>query len=116
MHNTDKRMLGEYEVIHALHIGDREIIVGDNPKASKDERFLCVTCQYIDVFIKPENAVVSDDYTEIIQEFGNRLAAQAEKTRPLVMKPKIQGIDTHVLTRKIAAALTVVTILMERSL
>jgi hypothetical protein len=100
MSTTEKRMLGEYEVIHALHIGDREIIVGDNPNAPKDERFMCVTCQYIDIFIKPENAVVSDDFTEIIQEYGSRLAVQAEKTSPFVIKPKIQGIDTRVLTEK----------------
>ena len=95
-----KRMFGGYEIIHALHIGDREIIVGDNPNAPKGERFLCVTCLYIDAFINPEDAIVSDDFTEIIQEYGNRLAAQAEKTRPLVMKPKIQGIDTSILTKK----------------
>lgn len=95
-----KRMFGGYEIIHALHIGDREIIVGDNPNAPKDERFMCVTCLYIDAFINPEDAIVSDDFTEIIQEYGNRLAAQAEKTRPLVMKPKIQGIDTSILTKK----------------
>ena len=95
-----KRMFGGYEIIHALHIGDREIIVGDNPNAPKGERFMCVTCLYIDAFINPENAIVSDDFTEIIQEYGNRLAAQAEKTRPLVMKPKIQGIDTSILTEK----------------
>ena len=95
-----KRMFGGYEIIHALHIGDREIIVGDNPNAPKGERFMCVTCLYIDAFINPENAIVSDDFKEIIQEYGNRLAAQAEKTRPLVMKPKIQGIDTSILTEK----------------
>ena len=100
MSTTEKRMMGDYEIIHALHIGDREIIVGDNPNATKDERYVCANLQYIDVFIKPEDAVVSDDFTEIIQEFGKRLAAQAEKTRPLVMKPKIQGIDTRVLTEK----------------
>ena len=100
MNTTKKRMLGSYEVIHAMYIGDREIIVADYPKAAKDERFLCVTCQHIDVFIKPENTVVSDDFTEIIQEYGKRVAEQAEKTRPIVMKPKIQGIDTRVLTEK----------------
>jgi len=100
MSTTEKRMMGDYEIIHALHIGDREIIVGDNPNAIKDERYVCANLQYIDVFIKPEDAVVSDDFTEIIQEYGKRLAEQAEKTRPLVMKPKIQGIDTRVLTEK----------------
>lgn len=94
----EKRMLGDYEVIHSLHIGDREIVVGDYPGAPKDERFLCVTCQHMDVFIKPEDAIVSDDYTEIIQEYGKRLAAQAEKTRPVVMRPVLEGLDTRILT------------------
>lgn len=94
----EKRTLGDYEVIHCLHIGDREIVVGDHPGAPKDERFLCVTCQHMDVFIKPEDAIVSDDYTEIIQEYGKRLAAQAEKTRPVVMRPVWGGLDTRILT------------------
>ena len=100
MSTTEKRMLGDYEIIHSLYIGDREIVVGDNPNAAKDERYICMNLQHLDVFLKPEVTVVSDDFTEIIQEYGNRLAAQAEKTRPLVMKPKIQGIDTRVLTEK----------------
>ena len=94
----EKGTLGDYEIIHAMHIGDREIVVGDYPDAPKDERFLCVTCQHMDVFIKLEDAVVSDDYTEIIQEYGRRVAAQAEKTRPQVMRPVWEGLDTRILT------------------
>ena len=96
----EKRMLGDYEVIHCLHIGDREIIVGDFPDAPKDERYLCMTCQHLNIFIKPEDAVVSDDYTEIIQEYGNRVSVQAEKTRPEVMRPVWDGIDIRVLTEE----------------
>ena len=96
----EKRTLGDYEVIHCLHIGDREIVVGDFPGAPKDERYLCMTCLHIDVFIKPEDAVVSDDYTEIIQEYGNRVSAQAEKTIPQVMRPVWDGIDIRVLTEE----------------
>ena len=96
----EKRMLGDYEVIHCLHIGDREIIVGDFPDAPKDERYLCMTCQHLDIFIKPEDPIVSDDYTEIIQEYGNRISAQAEKTRPQVMRPVWDGIDIRVLTEE----------------
>ena len=96
----EKRTLGDYEIIHAMHIGDREIVVGDFPGAPKDERYLCMTCLHIDLFIKPEDAVVSDDYTEIIQEYGNRVAAQAEKTRPQVMRPVWDGIDIRVLTEE----------------
>ena len=100
MEQREKRMVGDYEVIQALYIGDREIVVGDNSNAPEDERYLCVTCQYMDVFMKLEDAIVSDDFTEIIQEYGKRLAAQAEKTHSIVMKPKIQGIDTHILSEK----------------
>lgn len=97
---TEKRMIGDYEIIHAMHIGDREIVVGDNPNAPEDERYLCVTCQYIDIFVKPENAVASDDYTEMIQEYGKRVADQAERTRPPVTQAKAQGINTCILSEK----------------
>ena len=26
----DKRMAGDYEIIHAFHIGDKEIVIGEN--------------------------------------------------------------------------------------
>lgn len=29
--NEEKRKAGDYEIIHALHIGDQEIVVGENP-------------------------------------------------------------------------------------
>ena len=63
MEQREKRMVGDYEVIQALYIGDREIVVGDNSNAPEDERYLCVTCQYMDVFMKLEDAFVSDDFT-----------------------------------------------------
>ena len=31
--DQEKRMAGDYEIIHALHIGDREIVLGENPSA-----------------------------------------------------------------------------------
>ena len=34
MSTTEKRMLGDYEIIHSLYIGDREIVVGDTPNAA----------------------------------------------------------------------------------
>ena len=35
--DQEKRMAGDYEIIHALHIGDREIVLGENPSAPEDE-------------------------------------------------------------------------------
>ncbi len=39
--DQEKRMAGDYEIIHALHIGDREIVPGANPSAPHDEPYLC---------------------------------------------------------------------------
>lgn len=41
--DQEKRMAGDYEIIHALHIGDREIVLGENPSAPEDERYVCAS-------------------------------------------------------------------------
>ena len=41
----EKRMAGDYEIIQAFHIGDREIVIGENPNAAPDERFMCAFCE-----------------------------------------------------------------------
>ena len=37
---TGKRMAGDYVIIHAFHIGDREIVLGENPAVVGDERYI----------------------------------------------------------------------------
>lgn len=91
--NTEKRMAGDYEVIHAIHIGDREIVIGDNPKAPPNERFMCALGERNDFFCRFDNVLTSDDYTEIMSIFGVRITAQAEKTRQELSAPIIEGID-----------------------
>jgi len=41
----DRRMAGDYEVIHAFHIGDKEIVIGENIEADDDERYMCAFCE-----------------------------------------------------------------------
>ena len=43
--NGEKRMAGDYVITHALHIGDREIVLGENPAGANDERYMCAVCQ-----------------------------------------------------------------------
>ena len=31
--DQEMRIAGDYEIIHALHIGDREIVLGENPSS-----------------------------------------------------------------------------------
>lgn len=85
-------MAGDYEIIHALHIGDREIVLGENPSAPEDERYVCAFCQQHEIFANYTEVMVSDDYPELVKLFGERVAEQAEKTRIALNGPKIQGI------------------------
>ena len=36
-------MAGDYEIIHAFHIGDKEIVIGENIEADDDERYPPIT-------------------------------------------------------------------------
>ena len=95
--DQEKRMAGDYEIIHALHIGDREIVLGENPSAPEDERYVCAFCQQHEIFANYTEVMVSDDYPELVKLFGERVAEQAEKTRIALNGPKIQGIRGKVV-------------------
>ena len=96
--DQEKRMAGDYEIIHALHIGDREIVLGENPSAPEDERYVCAFCQQHEIFANYTEVMVSDDYPELVKLFGERVAEQAEKTRIALNGPKIQGISNSAIT------------------
>ena len=94
----ETRMAGEFEIIHALHIGDREIVLGENPAGVGDERYMCAFCQEGDLLASYTEIMVSGDYPEIVKLFGERVAEQAEKTRIELNSPKIQGIPNAPIT------------------
>ena len=95
----DKRMAGDFEIIQAFHIGDQEVVIGENPNASVEERYMCAYCQQNEIVALYNDVQVSDDFCEIAKLYGERLALQAEKTRVAMFKPKFQGIDTTPLTK-----------------
>lgn len=37
----EKRMAGDYEIIQGLHIGDREIVLGENPRDETGMKYMC---------------------------------------------------------------------------
>jgi len=94
------RMAGDYEIIHALHIGPSEIVIGENPAASEGEKYLCAFCVSNDLFTRYEECIVSDNYTEIVKNFGERVMLQAEKTRQELARPRFQGIKDVPITAK----------------
>lgn len=94
----EKRMVGDYEIIYAFHIGDKELVVGENPKANEDEKYMCAYCEWNDILQRYTDVMVSDDYCEIITLYADRLSEQAQNTRKTTFKPIFQGIDVTPLT------------------
>lgn len=98
--DNEKRMAGDYEIIHALHIGDREIVVGENPSSDAEYRYMCALCESNLFFDRYTDAIVSNDYPEIIGIFGQRINQQAEKTRAELHIPEGVGISDAAMTAK----------------
>ena len=103
---NEKRMAGEYEIIHAVQIGDREIVVGENPADTNGRKYMTAFCESNDLFARYDEVLVSDDYPEIMKYFGERIAQQAEKTRTELFTPKFQGIDISPITAEACTAIT----------
>lgn len=98
--SDEKRMAGDYEIIQAVQIGDREIVIGENPGNQDGQKYMCAYCTANELFARYDEVLASDDYPEIVKIYGERVAAQAEKTRVELITPKIQGIPNAVLTAK----------------
>ena len=96
--NEEKRMAGDFEIIHAMRVGDREIVLGENPAGVGDERYMCAFCTENGLLASYTEIMVSDDYSELVKLFGERVAEQAEKTRIDLNGPKIQGIPNAPIT------------------
>lgn len=91
----EKRKAGDYEIIHAVHIGDNEVVVGENSKDTNGQKYMVANCQQNELFARYDEVLVSDDYPEIMKYFGQRIAAQAEKVRNEFV---FEDVDTTPIT------------------
>ena len=58
MENNDEiRKAGDYEITHSIHIGDRELVMGENSKAEDGQFYFIGDCTRNDLFERFENAV-----------------------------------------------------------
>lgn len=42
--SDEKRMAGDYEIIQSIHVGEREIVLGENPKDKDGQYYLVAYC------------------------------------------------------------------------
>lgn len=98
--NGEVRKAGDYTIIHSLHIGDREVVLGEDMENQDGQKFMCAFCTSNGLFARYDDVLASDDYPEVVKIYGQRIAEQAEKTRVELFTPKIQGIPNAPLTAK----------------
>ena len=89
---ADKRMAGDYEIIQSMMIGDKEILLGENPKDTSGLPYMCAFCEDNGIVARFYDAVGGDDFCEIAQEYGQRIAKQAEETRQALLNERA-GLD-----------------------
>lgn len=73
----DKRKIGDYLVLNSLKIGYKEIVIGEDINAFEGQRYLCCFVEHNTIFEHYDEAIVSDNYAEIIKEFGERIKESA---------------------------------------
>lgn len=93
-----KHMAGKYEIIHSFRIGDYEVVIGENPNAQPEEQYMCALCQENDILRQYSEMMVSDDYAEIAELYGQRIAELAKATQRALFRPKFQGINEQPIT------------------
>ena len=94
----EKRMAGDYEIFQAISIGTKEIVMGESPNAAQDERYMCAFCTTNDIFAQYSGVMVSDDYTEILELFQERVRDETQKLREELSQPEREGIDDRPVT------------------
>lgn len=98
--NDEVRKAGDYTIIHSLHIGDRDVVLGEDMENQGGQRYMCAFYTSNGLFARYDDVLASDDYPEIVKVYGQRIAEQAEKTRVELFTPKFHGIPNAPLTAR----------------
>lgn len=74
-----KRMIGEYEILCSVNVGDRETVLASNEKDTDGAKYMCGFMERNGLFERCSDCMVSDDYIEIAHLFGSRIQSEAER-------------------------------------
>lgn len=79
--NDEKRMAGCWEILHALRIGDKEVVVGENLSDPNKSKYMCAYCTANDIMRGYGECMASDDYLEIMELYTERITGQIETVK-----------------------------------
>lgn len=76
--NQEKRMVGDtgYQVKHAIHVGDKEIVFAEDENAKGGMCWLVGDYTHNDIISQYADCRISDDFLETMQEFADRVSRQ----------------------------------------
>ena len=101
-----KRMAGPYEITHAIHIGDKEIVLGENTADTEGVPYMCAYCEANDIIASYYDSVGGEDYAEIVGIFGERIKEQAEITQEKLRQECMDGEQSILVTEKDCTLIT----------
>jgi hypothetical protein len=78
----EKRMIGVWEVLQGIHIGDKEVVLLHDPHNAETPYAVCYNQRDNSMGIEyTAEAVGSDDYLEMMEEFLQRVQGQVGQVR-----------------------------------
>ena len=91
-----RRMVGDtkYEVINAMHIGDKEIVFAEDKNAENGMCFFIGNYSRNDVIGQYTDCQICDDYLEAVQEFTGRVNTQIKLMKSEISQSKTCEIFT----------------------
>ncbi len=96
----EKRMLGDYEVLQSVWIGDHEVVVAENKNAPASERYICAYVENNGFTERGVECMASDSYPDILSVYGDRISEKAEETQKMIEdEQKIVGNDDPLTKR-----------------
>ncbi|MEE1351757.1 MAG: hypothetical protein UHM23_06875 [Clostridia bacterium] len=80
----EKRMIDEFEVVNSIHIGDSELVLCENMRATDGQYYMTCYVSSNELFELYNDAVVSDSYVDIARIYADRLTTQIEKVKAIL--------------------------------
>lgn len=89
------RMIEDFEIIHAIHIGEKEVVLGADKTNESDFKYMCSYCDSNEIFSQYNEIMISGDYLEIMKLFCDRVNEQIESVRTQQEK---ENVPLNVIT------------------
>jgi hypothetical protein len=77
----EKRMIGDWEVLQGIHIGDKEVLLMHDPNNAEATYAVCYRQTALGFLESTTEGVGSNDYLEMMEEFLHRVQGQIDGVR-----------------------------------